>query len=101
MHLITSGGRSGSPMGASRSRKRKQGGGEPASVLKKRPALRALRNGCLQRRQRSMQDEIGQRDKELKSESIFAQGIDQRAPVTGTNDDGSARTAQNQGQIRR
>ncbi len=59
----------------------------------------AVRNGYLQRRQRSIQDAIRQRDKELKSESFFAQGIDQRATVTGTNDYGSARTAQNQGQI--
>jgi phospholipid-binding lipoprotein MlaA len=60
----------------------------------------AVRNGYLQRRQRSIQDAIRQRDKELKSESFFAQGIDQRATVTGTNDDGRARAAQNQGLIR-
>jgi phospholipid-binding lipoprotein MlaA len=60
----------------------------------------AVRNGYLQRRQKSIQDAIRQRDKELKSESFFAQGIDQRATVTGTKDDRSARTAQDQGQIR-
>ncbi len=60
----------------------------------------AVRNGYLQRRQKSIQDAIRQRDIELKSESFFAQGIDQRATVTGTNDDRSARTAQNQGLTR-
>jgi phospholipid-binding lipoprotein MlaA len=70
----------------------------------------AVRNGYLQRRQKSIEDAIRERDKELKSESFFAQGIDQRATVTGTNGhwlepvptnvDGSARTAQNQGQNR-
>ena len=61
----------------------------------------AVRNGYLQRRQKSIEDAIRQRDKQLESESSFTQGIDQRATVTGTNDDGSARTAKNQGQIRR
>jgi phospholipid-binding lipoprotein MlaA len=63
----------------------------------------AVRNGYLQRRQKSIKDAIRQRDKELESEeSFFAQGrdIDQRAMVAGTNDDDSARTAQNQRQIR-
>ena len=59
----------------------------------------AVRNGYLQRRQKSIEDAIRQRDKQLGSESSFAQGIDQTT-VTGTNDNGSARTAQNQGLTR-
>jgi phospholipid-binding lipoprotein MlaA len=60
----------------------------------------AVRNGYLQRRQKSIEDAIRQRDKELGSESSSAQGVDQQATVTGNNNDGRARTAQNQGQIR-
>jgi phospholipid-binding lipoprotein MlaA len=60
----------------------------------------AVRNGYLQRRQKSIEGAIRQRDKQLGSESFLARYTDQRAAtVTGTND-GSARTAQNQGQVR-
>jgi len=43
----------------------------------------AVRNGYLQRRQKSIEDAIRQRDKELESESFFAQDGDfgQRAMV--------------------
>jgi phospholipid-binding lipoprotein MlaA len=68
----------------------------------------AVRNGYLQRRQKSIEDAIRQRHKEL--EPFSAQDIDQRATATGTNGhwlepvptnvDGSARTAQNRGQNR-
>jgi phospholipid-binding lipoprotein MlaA len=66
----------------------------------------AVRNGYLQRRQKSIEDAIRQRDKELRSEELFfAQffgdfDFDQRPMVRGTNDDDGARTAANQGQNR-
>jgi ABC-type transporter lipoprotein component MlaA len=60
----------------------------------------AVRNGYLQRRQKSIRDAIKQRDKELGSEPFFAQGVDQRATVPGSDVDEGARTAQSQGQIR-
>jgi phospholipid-binding lipoprotein MlaA len=61
----------------------------------------AVRNGYLQRRQKSIEDAIRQRDKELESESFFAQDrdFDQRAMVR-VNDDDSARTADNRSEIR-
>jgi ABC-type transporter lipoprotein component MlaA len=64
----------------------------------------AVRNGYLQRRQKSIEDAIRQRNKELESESFFFAHdleFDQRAKVPPTNDDADARTAENQGQIRR
>ena len=64
----------------------------------------AVRNGYLQRRQKSIEDAIRQRDKELESEELFfAQffgDFEQRAMVQRSNDDDGARTAANQGQIR-
>lgn len=62
----------------------------------------AVRNGYLQRRQKSIADAIRQRDQELEGESFFAQDrdINQRATLQGTNDDDGARTVENQGQIR-
>ena len=63
----------------------------------------AVRNGYLQRRQKSIEDAIRQRDKELESEESFfglLGDFDQRAMVPGTNHDDGARTAANQGQIR-
>jgi phospholipid-binding lipoprotein MlaA len=61
----------------------------------------AVRNGYLQRRQRSIEEAIRQRDNELQSESFFAQDrdIDQQAMAPGTNDDDGARTAENQGPL--
>jgi phospholipid-binding lipoprotein MlaA len=61
-----------------------------------------VRNGYLQRRQKSIEDVIRQRQKELESESFFVQDrdLDQRALVRRTNDDNGARTAENQDQIR-
>jgi len=61
----------------------------------------AVRNGYLQRRKKSIDDAIRQRDRELESESFFAKGrdIDQHAPVPGTNHGDGAQTAQNQAQI--
>jgi phospholipid-binding lipoprotein MlaA len=60
----------------------------------------AVRNGYLQRRQRSIEEAIRQRDRELQSESFFAydREIDLRARVPGTDDDEGVRTAENQGQ---
>jgi len=59
----------------------------------------AVRNGYLQRRQKSIEDAIRQRDQELESEQLFfAQffgDFDQRAMVQETNDDDGARTAEN------
>jgi phospholipid-binding lipoprotein MlaA len=63
----------------------------------------AVRNGYLQRRKKSIDDAIRERDKELESEeSFFAKGrdIDQRAMVAGANNDDSDGTGQNQSQIR-
>ena len=65
----------------------------------------AVRNGYLQRRQKSIEDAIKQRDRELEVEFFFAQSgdFDQRATVRSiknTNDDEGARTAENQGQVR-
>jgi len=63
----------------------------------------AVRNGYLQRRQKSIEDAIRQRDQELDGEeSFFAQfeDFDQRAMVGRTDDDDGARTAKNQGQSR-
>jgi phospholipid-binding lipoprotein MlaA len=64
----------------------------------------AVRNGYLQRRQKSIEDAIRQRDKELESEELFfAQffgDFDQRALAQGINADEGARTAENQGPIR-
>jgi phospholipid-binding lipoprotein MlaA len=64
----------------------------------------AVRNGYLQRRQKSIEDAIKQRDRELEVEFFFAQSgdFDQRATVRSiknTNDDEGARTAENQGQV--
>ena len=63
----------------------------------------AVRNGYLQRRQKSIADAIRQRDQELESELLFAQfgDFDQRAIVERTNSDDSARTAENREQFRR
>jgi phospholipid-binding lipoprotein MlaA len=64
----------------------------------------AVRNGYLQRRQKSIEDAIRQRDKELESEELFfAQffgDFDQRAVAQGINADEGARTAENQDLIR-
>ena len=62
----------------------------------------AVRNGYLQRRQKSITDAIRERDRELESELLFAQfgDFDQRATVGGANGDGSAQTAENRDQIR-
>jgi phospholipid-binding lipoprotein MlaA len=62
----------------------------------------AVRNGYLQRRQKSIADAIRERDRELESEVFFAQfgDFDQRAMVEGTNGGDRARTAENQDQIR-
>jgi len=63
----------------------------------------AVRNGYLQRRQKSIEDAVRQRDQELDGEkSFFAQfeDFDQRAMVGRTDDDDGARTAKNQGQSR-
>jgi phospholipid-binding lipoprotein MlaA len=62
----------------------------------------AVRNGYLQRRQKSIADAIRQRDRELESELFFANfgDFDQRDMVEGTNGDDSARTAENRDQIR-
>jgi phospholipid-binding lipoprotein MlaA len=64
----------------------------------------AVRNGYLQRRQKSIEEAIRQHDKELESEELFfAQffgDFEQRAMVQRSNDDDGARTAANQGQIR-
>jgi phospholipid-binding lipoprotein MlaA len=64
----------------------------------------AVRNGYLQRRQKSIEDAIRHRDKELESEQLFfAQffgDFDQRPMLRGTNDYDGARTAANQGQTR-
>lgn len=64
----------------------------------------AVRNGYLQRRQKSIEDAIRQRDKELESEELFfAQffgDFDQRALAQGINADEGARTAENQNLIR-
>jgi phospholipid-binding lipoprotein MlaA len=62
----------------------------------------AVRNGYLQRRQKSIEDAIRQRDKELEGESFFARDrdFDQRAMVRGTNDDNGAWHAQDQSQVR-
>jgi phospholipid-binding lipoprotein MlaA len=60
----------------------------------------AVRNGYLQRREKSIRDAIEQRDKELGREPFFAQGVDQRATVPGSDVDEGARTARSQGQIR-
>ncbi len=64
----------------------------------------AVRNGYLQRRQKSIEEAIRQRDKELESEELFFVqffgDFEQRAMVQRTNDDDGARTAANQGQIR-
>jgi phospholipid-binding lipoprotein MlaA len=59
----------------------------------------AVRNGYLQRRRKSIEDAIRQRQKELESESFFAQD-GERTMVRGTNDDDGTRTAENPGQIR-
>jgi phospholipid-binding lipoprotein MlaA len=62
----------------------------------------AVRNGYLQRRQKSIADAIRQRDQELERELFFARvgDFDQRATVEGTKGDDVARTAENQEQIR-
>ena len=63
----------------------------------------AVRNGYLQRRQKSIEDAVRQRDQELDGEkSFFAQfeDFDQLVMVGGTDDDDRARTAKNQGQSR-
>jgi phospholipid-binding lipoprotein MlaA len=61
----------------------------------------AVRNGYLQRRQKSIEDAIKHRGKEVESKSFAQDGdFDQGAMVRGTNDDDGARTAENQGQIR-
>ena len=60
----------------------------------------AVRNGYLQRRQKSIRDAIKQRDKELGREPFFARGVGQRATVPGNDVDEGARTAQSQGQNR-
>jgi phospholipid-binding lipoprotein MlaA len=63
----------------------------------------AARNGYLQRRQKSIEDAVRQRDQELDGEkSFFAQfeDFDQLVMVGGTDDDDRARTAKNQGQSR-
>lgn len=62
----------------------------------------AVRNGYLQRRQKSIANAIRERDRELENELLFAQfgDFDQRAMVEGTNGDDVTRTAENREQIR-
>jgi len=62
----------------------------------------AVRNGYLQRRKKSIEDAIRQRDEELEDELFFAQDrdFDRRAMAERTNDDDSAWRAENQGQVR-
>jgi len=62
----------------------------------------AVRNGYLQRRQKSIADAIRQRDQELEREVFFAQfgDFDQRAMVEETSGDDVFRTAENREQIR-
>ena len=63
----------------------------------------AVRNGYLQRRQKSIEDAIRQRDAELESEeSFFALfgDFDRQATIEGTNGDDVARTAENRDRIR-
>jgi phospholipid-binding lipoprotein MlaA len=61
----------------------------------------AVRNGYLQRRQKSIADAIRRRDQELESEPFFAQDrdFDERAMVR-VNDDDSAWIAENRGAVR-
>jgi phospholipid-binding lipoprotein MlaA len=62
----------------------------------------AVRNGYLQRRQKSIEDAIRQRDKELESEASFFVlfgDFDQRAMVQGANDYKSALIAENRSEI--
>jgi phospholipid-binding lipoprotein MlaA len=59
----------------------------------------AVRNGYLQRRQKSIKDALSERHKEVQSESFFVQDIE-RATVPETNHDDRARTAQSQAQNR-
>jgi phospholipid-binding lipoprotein MlaA len=63
----------------------------------------AVRNGYLQRRQKSIANAIRERDRELENELLFAQfgDFDQRAMVQGTNGDDGARTAENGERFRR
>jgi hypothetical protein len=62
-----------------------------------------VRNGYLQRRQKSIANAIRERDRELENELLFAQfgDFDQRAMVQGTNGDDGARTAENGERFRR
>jgi phospholipid-binding lipoprotein MlaA len=62
----------------------------------------AVRNGYLQRRRKSIENAIRQRDKELEGESFFAQDRDpnRRAMVRRSDDDYGAWHAENQGQVR-
>ena len=62
----------------------------------------AVRNGYLQRRQKSIADAIRERDQELESELFFTQfgDFDQRATVEGANGEDVARSAENQERIR-
>jgi phospholipid-binding lipoprotein MlaA len=62
----------------------------------------AVRNGYLQRRQKSIAEAIRQRDRELATELFFAHAgdLDQRAMVERASGDDVARSAENQEQIR-
>ena len=62
----------------------------------------AVRNGYLQRRQKSIANAIRERDRELETELFFAHigDLDQRVMVEGANGDDVARSAENQEQIR-
>jgi ABC-type transporter lipoprotein component MlaA len=62
----------------------------------------AVRNGYLQRHQKSIADAIRERDSELESALHFVQfgDFDQRAAVERAKGDDSAQTAENRDQIR-
>jgi phospholipid-binding lipoprotein MlaA len=59
----------------------------------------AVRNGYLQRRQKSIQDAITERHKELESDSHFVHDVE-RTTIPGINHDDRAQMAQRKGQDR-